>query len=229
MTLRSHMTGVFRKSYDLVALLALLHMAALAGLAAYLLGTGTISLEKMRDIGALLRGDARVAPPAGPGPQIDPEPHDAPADQPPTPDAVAALEKMDVLHWEAERVKAELDQRLALNNSIMLRVAAEKTAFHNERDEAEARDEAALAAMRDEGFQKQIAIYEGLAPKIAVQHLLALGSPDEAARILLQMETRKARKIVEAAKRGDQLISMQRILARVREVAPDRSADFDGE
>ena len=54
-----------------------------------------------------------------------------------------------------------------------------------------------------------------------------MNDPDEAARILLEMEARRAKKIVEVAKRGDQLRRMQRILERVRAVAPERSSDLD--
>ncbi len=130
------------------------------------------------------------------------------------------------MRLEAERIKAELDQRLALNNSIMLRVTAEKESLQRQREEAVKREQAVAAERASEGFQKQIAIYEGLAPKVAVQHLLSLNDPEQAAKILMEMETRKAKKIVEAAKRGDQLARMQAILERVREVAPDRSREL---
>ena len=54
-----------------------------------------------------------------------------------------------------------------------------------------------------------------------------MNGTEEAARILIEMEVRKAKKIVEVAKRGDQLRQMQRILERVRVVAPERSSDLD--
>ena len=59
-----------------------------------------------------------------------------------------------------------------------------------------------------------------------MQHLLALPEPDDAAKLLLEMNTRKAKKIVEAAKSGGQLTKMQNILRRVRQVAPDRSLEL---
>ena len=77
-----------------------------------------------------------------------------------------------------------------------------------------------------EGFAKQIAIYNGLTPKTALQHLLGLEDPDEAARILLAMKTRQAKKIIEAAKRGDQRKQMMAVLQRLREVSPGRSAEL---
>ena len=75
-------------------------------------------------------------------------------------------------------------------------------------------------------FNKQVEIYGGLAPKIAVQHLLGLSDADEAARILLEMDTRRAKKIVEAAKHPEHMQQMKIILQRLREVAPDRSSEL---
>ena len=61
-----------------------------------------------------------------------------------------------------------------------------------------------------------------------MEHLLSLGEPDEAAKVLLELTTRKAKKIVEAAKRLDQIAKMKVILRRVREVAPERSSELEG-
>lgn len=217
--------SIFRRAYDLAALLALLHMLALVAVGAYLVGSGTMSLERLRGVVAVLRGE---------GPSDAGSAQEMPADtvEPDSSDAAGAegidsRDQLEILRLEAERIKAVLDQRLALNNSIMLRVTTERQAFQQERAEAAKREQAAQAQRNEEGYRKQIAIYEGLAPKIAVQHLLALNDPDKAARILLEMEARKAKKIVEVAKRGDQLRRMQRILERVRVVAPERSSELD--
>jgi hypothetical protein len=41
------------------------------------------------------------------------------------------------------------------------------------------------------------------------------------------MSTGRAKKIVEAAKRGDQMSKMKAILRRIRDVAPDRTGELD--
>ena len=94
-------------------------------------------------------------------------------------------------------------------------------------DDAREEEQALHQQRLEDGFKKQIAIYESLAPKIALEHLLAMPDPDEAAKILLEIQTRQAKKIVETAKRGDRMKRMKTILQRVREVAPDRSAELD--
>jgi hypothetical protein len=217
---------IIRKAYDTVALLAVLNLLGLGGLAAYIVGTGAVDGEKLREIAAVVRGDQE--------PQTQAAPTDEQTEvvaEPLAPavggDALAESQvNREIMRREAERIKAELDQRLALNNSILLRVMTERECFNREREEAQKQREASVKQRREDGFKKQIDIYESIAPKIAVEHLLAMPEPDDAARVLVQMNTRKARKIVEAAKRGNKMERMKVILQRVREVAPDRSTEL---
>lgn len=218
---------IFRRAYHTVALFALLNMLALGGLGAYLVATGALDTEKARRIRAVLRGEDLPQAQA----QVSEEPVAVETDTAGSEsggDVVAQSQmEMEILRREGERIKAELDQRLALNNSILLRVMTERERFQQEREEAARQQKTATDVRRKEGFKKQIAIYESLAPKVAVQHLLAMSEPDDAAKVLLEIQTRKAKKIVEAAKRGDQMEKMKAILRRVREVAPDRSAELE--
>jgi len=219
--------SIFRQAYDTAALFALLNVLALGGLGAYLVASGAVDAEKARRIGAVLRGEDSPQVQA----RVPEEPVAAETDTTGSESggdvAAQSQMEMEILRREGERIKAELDQRLALNNSILLRVMTERERFQQERDETARQQKAALDIRREEGFKKQIAIYESLAPKVAVQHLLAMSEPDQAAKVLLEIQTRKAKKIVEAAKRGDQMEKMKAILKRVREVAPDRSAEIE--
>ena len=56
-----------------------------------------------------------------------------------------------------------------------------------------------------------------------MKHLLDLNDPDEAARILLELETPQAKKIVESARRGEDVVKMEEILRRVRDVSTDQA------
>lgn len=243
--------GVIRRAYDYVALFALLHVVAAVGVGAYLLGSGAINREKLRGIVMVLRGEAlgAIVEPdaddvfpgefaeagassfgvpiraAGYGPGRTSEIGEGLTGVPRS--RAEVREELEILRLEAERIKAELEQRLTLNNSIMLRVTTQREAFQRDRDQAREEAQASLQRRQEEGFEKKVAILEALSPRVAVEHLLSLPDIDEAAFILLQMDTRKARKIVEAARTGQQLQKMQAILQRLRDVAPDRTADFD--
>lgn len=220
-------SSVFKQAYDAVALFAVLNLVGLGALGAYLIGSSVVNGEKLRRIVAVLRGED-----PSPGDVEVSEKRETAADEATTPatgaDAIAESQMdLEIMRRESDRIKAELDQRLALNNSILLRVMTEREDFQRDREEASQEQDAAARQRREEGFEKQIAIYESLAPKIAVQHLLAMSEPDESARVLLEMNTRKAKAIVEAAKRGDQMEKMKVILQRVREVAPERSEELE--
>ena len=166
----------------------------------------------------------RAHPGAGAGPAA---PGEEAASTQPAPAAVIDTQvELEIVRREAERTREELRQRLALSNSILLRITAERESFRREREAADQMAQAHRLELETEGFEKQIALLGGVKAKTAVEHLLGLGDPDEAARILLAMDTRKAKKIVEAARRPDQMEQMKSILRRLREVAPDRSTEL---
>ncbi len=219
-------TSIFKRAYHTVALFALLNVLAVGGLVGYLVGSGVLDVEKGRRLVSVMRGEDLT--------QTDTTPAEAPADattEASTAGEAVAESQMDdeIMRREGERIKAELDQRLALNNSILLRVMTERERFQREQVEAARQQEASRKQRGEEGFKKQLAILEALSPKIAVQHLLAVSDPDDAARILLQIDTRKAKKIVESAKSGDEIEKMKLILRRVREVAPEQSDELASE
>jgi hypothetical protein len=219
--------GIFRRAYDVVALFALLNMAALVGVVGYLVGTGAVDGEKVRKAALVLRGQPLHVSQAQ---AEESKPASAVAKPASSKEnAVESEEELEIAHRESERIKAELEQRLALNNSILLKVRTEREAFQKERETATKHEQASANIQREEGFKKQVAIMEALSPKVAIQHLLGLSDPDEAAKVLMAMETGKAKKIVESAKRGDETTQMKRILQRVREAAPSRVAELGRE
>lgn len=221
--------SIVKRAYDGLALFALLNMVGVGALVVYLVAGGVLNGEKGRRIVGIMRDeDLSSADEAASKEPVDAETDDARAAAG-TDAVVESQVDVEIIRRESERIKAELDQRLALNNSILLRVVTERERFQRELEEATNRQEASSKQRREKGFRKQIAIYESLSPKVAIQHLLALTEPDDAARILLEMETRKAKKVIEVAKRGEQIEKMKQILKRVREVAPDRSAELDSE
>jgi len=228
-------SSLIRRLYHSAALVALLNMVALAGFLGYSLMSGLIDAAKMQGVVAVLRGEGLSESKAAADRQVQSAESNAGETasntEQPSSDDVPVTSQMDleIMRREAERIKEELRQRLSLNNSILLRVTTERETFHQERELALKQEDARAAERRDGGFVKQVEIYEGLAPKLAAQHLLGIKEPEEAAKVLMAMEPRKARKIVEAAKRGDQMDRMMVILQRVRDVAPAKSEELNEE
>jgi len=224
--------SVLRKTYDVAAIFALANLLVFGGLAVYLIGSGTLAPEKIERIAAVLRGEEESTGGAG-------APEGTEADSAATAasvvgqsaEAASAASQMEeeITRREAQRIKAELDQRIATVNQVLMRVTLEREAFER-KVEAEAQRKQEVTASQDqEGFKKELEYFENLSPKVAMQHLLAKPDADDAARILLEIETRKGKKIIEAAKRGNQMERMKVILQRLREAAPARSAELEEE
>lgn len=221
--------SLLRRVYDGMAMFAMLNLVGLVGLLALLSSSGTLNIEKVRRIVGVMRGEEPVRQAAGQftgsieGADRDGVSEAAPVNEQ---EVAAALNESDtdvqIMRLEGERIKAELDQRLALNNTILLRVTTERERFQRERDAAVKQQDQARRKRQSDGFRKQIAIYEALSPKVAVEHLLSLPDLDDAAAIFLELDTRKAKKIIEAAKRPDQKEAAMTILRRIREIEPEK-------
>lgn len=218
--------SLLRRVYGAAALFAVLNVLALLGLGAYGFSTGAVNGEKLRDIGRVLRGEPALAVPAPSKTAVEPA---RPIDSAKPTLEEESDERLEMAHREAERIRTELEQRLALSNSVLLKLREEREAFRKERETAAARDQAVADLEKQEGFQRQVSLIESLAPKVAVQHLLAMPDPDDAARTLSAMPTGRAKKIVEAAKRGAELEQMKAILRLMRDAVPTAVADLGGD
>lgn len=225
--------GILKRAYDAIALMALLNIVGLVGVVGVLAGTGTLTKDKAQSIVEIMRAPkpsaTTTATPAGDG--ATPAAGRGRTDSTTTSAASPALSDMEleVVHREAERIKVEIDQRLALANGIMLKVRTEREAFRKDRDATAKQEQTAQARQQDEGFRKEIAIVESLSSKMALQHLLGLNDPDQAANMLMAMDTDRAKKIVESAKRGEDLARMKVIVQRLRDVRPSRGDEFRAE
>lgn len=211
---------MLKKLYHVAAFVALLHVTAVVLAGGFLIFGGSLDATKINAALAGLRGEV----PDGMNLLDEPETGDGPIQQ--------AVQKeqwnpgdMDheILQRETERAKEELRQRLALNNRILLRVTTEREAFDRQKED-EARDRVAGDTQRQErGFRKQVGLLEGMPPADAVDFLLTLDDPDMAARIIFEMDDRKARKMMSGAAGADQRAKMMEILRRVREAAPEKA------
>lgn len=209
-------TSLIRKTYDAIALFSVLNVVFVAGLIAYLISSGAVDAEKFRKFVAVIRG-AELAETVGANaePAVVEEAGTPPQSLTFTP-ATAQID-LEVYRREADRIQEELRQRLALSNSILLRTTTERQSFRREQEDAAKKSEGKKRERQTEGFQKQVAILEGLKPKTAIAHLLSTGDPDEAAAILMQMEDRRAKNIVEAAKTPAQRQKIGAILRKLKD------------
>jgi hypothetical protein len=221
--------SALRRAYDGLALFSVLHLVAVGGILAYAVWSGVLDGPALERVAMALRG-ALPSEPRAPARGTDGRTNDlrTPEETKSSAKDVSATEtpvisstqELDVYRREAERIRIELDQQLALVNAALLKVTKEREAFHREREALAQKDDEALLARRAEGFKKQVEILEGLAPKVALEHVLGIEDPDEAARLLAAMDPRKVRRVVEAAKSPKDLQRMRAIVQRVQDAAP---------
>ncbi len=225
--------STFKKAYELIALLALLHVLVLGGVVGAAVLTGGVDGEKIRKMADVLRDKEEEIDPETEGEAQSKDADVALASDSSTGKAVkdAAAEsqlKEEIQRREAQRIKDELSQRAAQVNRALLLFKMKVEEFEQMKAASAAKDEAVAEERDEEGFKKLVAIFDSLSAKVAAEMMLDMENEDDAARILLQMDERKAKKLVEAAKKLNRLEKMQDILQRVREVAPTKSDALKG-
>ena len=211
-----------KKGYEAMALFAVLNWLGAAGLAMFLVSTSRVDGDMLRQVVAVLRHEDLATQDDDAAASADAQSGDSQRQA-----SVETRIEREVARSEGERVKAELEQRLATINRILLQVTKKREAFEEEVADAAKLEADRRAERQSDGFKKQLELFEAMTPKTALGHLLNLPNQDDAARILAQMDTRRGKKLIEAAKRGDDLTRMRIILQRVRDVSPERSDDLE--
>lgn len=120
---------------------------------------------------------------------------------------------------ERNRFEAEINQRLALANSIMLQVTTKLDALHAEVDAFEKRKTSEAGLRDDEGFKKELEVFKTLKPAQAFEYL-SRKDVAESARLLIEMDPRTIGAILQSAKTPDTKKKADEILGKMREVAP---------
>ena len=208
---------MIKKAYHVVALLALLNLIVIAGGVGYLFSTGALSTERVEQLAAVLRGEW-------------PKPAEAQAEEvEEVADPTRSAESIDreqteeeMLRLQADRRRAELQQQAATVAAARLEVTRQREAL--ERRHADFKAQAKRREKEEEsaGFKKELDLLSSVKPKVAVGYLLEKPRED-AAVLFLQMETRKGKRLVEAAKTPSQRRAMAEILQMLREMSPEQA------
>ncbi|MCH7814342.1 MAG: hypothetical protein IID40_10020 [Planctomycetes bacterium] len=207
--------GGLKKAYQIVALLALAHLLALGGVIGYLAGTGKLTGEHLQQMAEVLRGGPQEAA-AEP---VDTDVPDAPLSESKSPVGTNRTTE-EIGRYMADRRRAELDQQAATIRDYRLQVTREREAFRREVAEWEAQWQRRQDQEQSEGFKKDLEIFSALKAKDAMHYLLQ-NPVEEVARMLQQMDPRKAKKIIEAAKTQAARKKMSEVLQAMREISPE--------
>jgi len=182
---------VLKRVFNMVAILAIINMVALASGAVYLVASGRIDGDGLRRIREAL---------------VTESPQEEVLTTAPTstrPVVQAASEKIeyrqdleDILARRLDRQRRELADLLNLTDAARLKLLRDREAFEREQARWEQMRKAWQEQEHLDGFKRTLTYLEGVDPKLA-KGLLQDKKDVDAARYLSSMKERKGRAIVE--------------------------------
>jgi flagellar motility protein MotE (MotC chaperone) len=204
--------GMLRKIVNILAIPNLLLVLAVGAVVAYLGIKGTLNSQSIKAAVAAVTSRPSGADAAASRP--------AAASQPGTSRAsglLAAEPGSEVAAaGELEMFRRQVANEQAMAEAARLQVLREREKMEQQHKQWEAGRQKELESAQQSGVQKELDILSGIKASQALSVLR--GKPEaEAARTLLAMETRKARKIIETCKTAEETDWRKRILELIRQ------------
>lgn len=213
-----------KRVLQIVSGLALVNLVVLIGLTGFLFGTGRLDAERIDQIGEVLKGNW----PADDGPDVATTLAAAPAQ-----DSSAKIHRdeeiEEILRRRFDRQRREIADQRALVDAARLVVLRQREGFEQEKH---AWEQAKLAWQRErqmDGFAKELEYLSSIKSKQA-KELLRLKADPDVVKVLMEMDTRKGKKIVDECKTPEERAWIARILEQIRrqnDLAADQLADAE--
>jgi hypothetical protein len=210
---------MLRTVFNLVAVLAVLHVVVLAGAGGYLFATGRLKADNIRAAAEILLADDtdtgdENAEQAGP-------PEEASRSE----EAIARKRDEEEMRRRAEQRKmSELYQKQTAVNLLMQKTVEDLERLEDDRRKFEEQRQQQGRQEQDERFRKTTEMLAVARPDVAKDLLLQGSSSEDAARSLLELNARKGMKIIEAAMEDPLLRGKAlQVFKLVRESAPQDS------
>jgi len=208
--------AILKQAYNLIAIVAIVHLLMLIGLVGFLAGTGKLNAESLDRIAAVLRGEEPVPAVGQEQHPVSPTATSAPASQPTTIGTPATLTleeqqaKLAVLERQ-ERLVKDLFVRL---QDAQLKLIKERRDLQRQQETFRKQVQQQRQAAMDESFAKALALYGKLSPKQAKDNFMQL-DVDSAVRYLSQMPERKAANILKQFKSTEEQVRLRQIMERL--------------
>ncbi len=203
---------MLRKIVGILGILSLVAVLTGGGAAAYLVAKGTLTAESLH-----AAVEAITSEPA------EPQAHESQIE-----DASANLpggtvgERLEASATgeaaalgELEMLRRQIANERSLAQAARVEVMRERERLEQQRKQWQAQQAEQLETARQDGVQKELDYLSSIKADQALTLLMTKSDP-EAARILLAMETRRGKKIIEMCKTADQVDWIQRILELIR-------------
>lgn len=200
-----------RRVYQVIAIFAIAQLLALSGFIGTLASRGALQPDRLENALRALRGDAQ------PPPAATTQPASQPASTRPARELLPEDEDAArIRRTELDRREREIADQWDLVRSAQVELLREREKFAAEKKEWEAAlkrqaEEAALS-----GAAKEMEYLSGVKPETA-KSLIRQKKDADVVQILLQMNSRIGRKIIEQCKTEDERLWIGRILEQLRQ------------
>jgi hypothetical protein len=200
-----------KRLMTVVAIMAILNLAALAGLLGYAASHGWLARERVQQALAALKGEEET-------PVASAEEAAVKAETPQSSgDRIRRNQEVEERYLiELARREREIQDAWKLLETQGLALVREKEAFEEQKKRAAAEAVARAKENGDGGLQKELEIISGVKAKEA-KELLRQKDDADVVRILMAMEARKARQIVAACKASEERLWIGRILGKLHD------------
>jgi len=216
---------MIKRLYQAIAILSVGHMAALMGVAAFLFLSGRLTPRKLEAAAAALReySPAEQAAPPEPSP-VARQTASAPVGQTAEDVLARARQDRELFRQYAARELREIEDRTRLADLIRLEVirqqeklAADRQAFLQEQERI--RQQAHLS-----GFAKELEALASVSPKKRKDVLMGKKDAD-ALRLLMEMEARQVKQVIEACKTAEETAWIGRLLEQMHNLDANQAGE----
>ncbi len=198
--------------FNLIALIAIANLLIISGLVGYLIASGKLNADSADKIAAILRGENLI-----PASQASTQPATQPSQkvastQKAKPFSLASLEIQQAL---LDREKRLIEDRFSRVKDAEFKLLKDREAFLQKQKEFYKQVEMFRKASKDEGFDKALALYSQMPPKLAKEDFMKLDI-NVVVAYLMNMPKRIAAKILKEFKTSEEQKRRQEILEKIR-------------
>lgn len=192
-----------KKLYQGLALLALIHVVVILAGVGMLASSGKLNKDSLRTVAEVLGiVEPEVIDEAGDTEALVEAGDESKPGTPTARSTDANSVSEELARRSLERAVTQAEHRRVLANRAMLDVRRRREELERLTKQRETKAQVQNEQKEKEGFSKDLEILSSLKPKVALDSLLAR-SVDEAAQMMLLLETRQAKKIMEAARKDE--------------------------
>jgi hypothetical protein len=197
---------VVKTLYQVISVLAIANLVCIIGLVVFLAATGRLDAERVDQIAAVLRGEPPV--PAAPTTQPTTQPVEAESAET---RLARAREETDLAFRALERKRREVADRHRLAEALMMDVVRRQETLSADRSAFQEQQRKIEEQRLQEGFVKELDLLTSVKPKIR-KDMLAAKSDADAVKLMMEMDERAGKQVIEACKTPEERAWISRIL-----------------